>query len=100
MRPVVKCEIHGGIALLLSGCTLLPTHTSLRYSRTESVRPTIGPSASHLRGLTEPLLGPILGPSLARRLEAPYLPLMANKWAVYKPYRPGITHTDWHLHCI
>ena len=84
----------------MSGCTLLPTHTLLRYSRTESVRPTIGPSASHLRGLTEPLLGPILGPSLARRLEAPYLPLMANKWAIHELYGPSITCTDRHLHCI
>ena len=86
--------------ILLSGCTLLLTHTSLRYSYTESVQPTIGPSASHLRGLTEPLLGPILGPSLARRLEALYLPLIANKWAIHELYRPGMTRTDRHLHCI
>src|ERR1035438_9388554 len=87
----------------VSGYRLHPptsTHSSLQCGRTVSVRPTIGPSASHLRGLTEPLFGPYLGPLLARRLDAPYLLLIANKWIVHISYGPGMTHTDWHLHCF
>jgi len=77
-----------------------PTHSSLQCGRTGSVRPTIGPSASHLRGLTEPLFGPYLGPLLARRLDAPYLPLTDSKWTVHESYGPGMTRTVRHLHCF
>ena len=87
----------------LSGCMftpLPPTHTSLHYGRIGSLRPTFGPLASHSRGLTEPLFGPYLGPLLARRLDAPYLPLTDSKWTVHESYGPSITCTIRHLHCF